>query len=69
MVPVAEVKPHEILIKVGAVSLNFCDQAIADGIYEPDLVIKRLIPVSDAASTMGARVIYHLEEAVSSFHS
>lgn len=71
-VPVPEVKPHEILIKVGAVSLNFRDKAIVDGIYEPDLVPKQLIPVSDAAGTIisigsevtrfkvGDRVISHL---------
>ncbi|WP_211211215.1 zinc-dependent alcohol dehydrogenase family protein [Spirosoma luteum] len=65
-------KPHEILIKVGAVSLNFRDKAIVDGIYEPDLVPKRLIPVSDAVGTIiqvgskvtrfkvGDRVISHL---------
>lgn len=44
----------ELLIKVGAVSLNFRDKAIVDGIYEPHLVPKPLIPVSDAAGTVVA---------------
>ena len=47
-------KPHEILIKVGAVSLNFRDKAIVDGIYTPDAIPKSLIPVSDAAGTVVA---------------
>lgn len=42
----------ELLVKVGAVSLNFRDKAIVDGIYEPHLVPKPLIPVSDAAGTV-----------------
>lgn len=46
--------PGELLIKVGAVSLNFRDKAIVDGFYEPDLVPKPLIPVSDAAGTIVA---------------
>jgi NADPH:quinone reductase-like Zn-dependent oxidoreductase len=44
----------ELLIKVGAVSLNFRDKAIVDGIYEPDMIPKPLIPVSDAAGTVVA---------------
>ncbi|VVP86856.1 Phthiocerol/phenolphthiocerol synthesis polyketide synthase type I PpsC [Pseudomonas fluorescens] len=47
-------KAGELLIKVGAVSLNFRDKAIVDGIYEPHLVPKPLIPVSDAAGTVVA---------------
>lgn len=42
----------ELLVKVGAVSLNFRDKAIVDGIYEPHLVPKPLIPVSDAAGVV-----------------
>jgi NADPH:quinone reductase-like Zn-dependent oxidoreductase len=42
------------LVKVGAVSLNFRDKAIVDGIYEPHSVPKPLIPVSDAAGTVVA---------------
>ena len=44
----------ELLVKVGAVSLNFRDKAIVDGIYEPHLVPKPLIPVSDAAGEVVA---------------
>jgi NADPH:quinone reductase-like Zn-dependent oxidoreductase len=36
------------------VSLNFRDKAIVDGIYEPHLVPKPLIPVSDAAGAVVA---------------
>lgn len=65
-------KPNEILIKVGAVSLNFRDKAIIDGIYEPHKVPNPLIPISDASGTIvsvgesvtkfkvGDRVISHL---------
>lgn len=44
----------ELLIKVGAVSLNYRDKAIVDGFYEPHLVPKLLIPVSDAVGTVVA---------------
>lgn len=47
-------QPGELLVKVGAVSLNFRDKAIIDGIYEPQRVPKPLIPVSDAAGTVVA---------------
>lgn len=47
-------KAGELLVKVGAVSLNFRDKAILDGIYEPHTVPKPLIPVSDAAGTVVA---------------
>lgn len=45
-------KEGELLVKVGAVSLNFRDKAIIDGVYEPHMVPKPLIPVSDAAGTV-----------------
>ena len=47
-------KVGELLVKIGAVSLNFRDKAIVDGIYEPHMVPKPLIPVSDAAGTVVA---------------
>ena len=47
-------KAGELLVKVGAVSLNFRDKAIVDGIYEPHRVPQPLIPVSDAAGTVVA---------------
>lgn len=43
---------NEVLIKVGAVSLNFRDKAIVDGIYEPEMVPNPLTPVSDASGTI-----------------
>lgn len=52
--PTSEPKAGELLVKVGAVSLNFRDKAIVDGIYEPHKVPKPLIPVSDAAGTVVA---------------
>ncbi|MGN6482666.1 zinc-dependent alcohol dehydrogenase family protein [Luteibacter sp.] len=52
--PTPTPKKGELLVKVGAVSLNFRDKAIVDGIYEPHLVPKPLIPVSDAAGTVVA---------------
>ena len=48
-VPTPEPGPRDILVEVGAVSLNFRDKAIADGIYEADRMPKGLIPVSDTA--------------------
>jgi NADPH:quinone reductase-like Zn-dependent oxidoreductase len=53
-VPTPAPRPGELLVKVGAVSLNFRDKAIVDGMYEPHLVPKDLIPVSDAAGTVVA---------------
>ena len=63
-VPTPTPKDDEVLIKVGAVSLNFRDKAIADGIYEPHLVPKPLIPVSDAVGTVIAvgKNVTHLKE-------
>lgn len=52
--PTPQPRAGELLVKVGAVSLNFRDKAIVDGIYEPHKVPKPLIPVSDAAGTVVA---------------
>lgn len=52
--PTPTAKAGELLVKVAAVSLNFRDKAIVDGIYEPHLVPKDLIPVSDAVGTVVA---------------
>lgn len=64
--------PKEILIKVKAVSLNYRDKAIVDGIYMPEIMKGKFIPVSDAAGEVvsvgsevtkfkkGDRVISHL---------
>ncbi|WP_347557065.1 NAD(P)-dependent alcohol dehydrogenase [Robbsia sp. KACC 23696] len=53
-VPTPTPRAGELLVKVGAVSLNFRDKAIVDGIYEPHLVPKPLIPVSDASGEVVA---------------
>lgn len=53
-VPAPTPGPGEMLVKVGAVSLNFRDKAIVEGFYEPHLVPKSLIPVSDAAGSVVA---------------
>lgn len=64
--------PKEILVKVKAVSLNFRDKAIADGIYLPEIMKMPMVPVSDTAGIVietgrevtrfrtGDRVISHL---------
>jgi NADPH:quinone reductase-like Zn-dependent oxidoreductase len=64
--------PKQILVKVKAVSLNFRDKAIADGIYLPEIMKMPMVPVSDAAGIVietgrevtrfktGDRVISHL---------
>lgn len=44
----------ELLVKVSAVSLNYRDKAIVDGIYEPHMVPRPLIPVSDAVGVVVA---------------
>lgn len=53
-VPTPIPQPGELLVKVKAVSLNFRDKAIVDGIYEPHAVPKPLIPVSDAVGVVTA---------------
>ncbi len=53
-VPTPVPQAGELLVKVGAVSLNYRDKAIVDGIYEPLKVPKPLIPVSDAAGVVVA---------------
>jgi NADPH:quinone reductase-like Zn-dependent oxidoreductase len=71
-VPTPEPGPRQLLVEVGAVSLNFRDKAVAEGLYEPDRMPKGLIPVSDAAGrivetgadvtrwSVGDRVVSHL---------
>ncbi|MEO6282912.1 MAG: NAD(P)-dependent alcohol dehydrogenase [Dyadobacter sp.] len=67
---IPELKPHEVLVKVGAVSLNYRDKAVIDG-YMGEILLP-LIPVSDAAGVVvqtgsdvtnlnpGDRIISHL---------
>ena len=63
--------PHELLVRVAAVSLNYRDKAIVDGNYPPHLIPRPLVLVSDAAGVVaeigpgvtrfavGARVTTH----------
>jgi NADPH:quinone reductase-like Zn-dependent oxidoreductase len=71
-VPIPAPGPRQVLVEVGAVSLNFRDKAIVAGLYEPDRMPKGLIPGSDAAGriaqagtdvtrwSVGDRVVSHL---------
>ena len=71
-VEVPPLKEDEVLIKVKAVSLNYRDKAIIDGIYLPELMTGNFTPVSDAVGeivsigekvtkfAIGQRVISHL---------
>ena len=51
-IPTPKVKANELLIQGLAVSLNYRDKAIVDGIYEPEMIPKPLIPVSDAVGVI-----------------
>lgn len=48
-VEIPTIKENQILIKVNAVSLNYRDTAIVDGVYTPELLNFPFIPVSDAS--------------------
>lgn len=64
--------PKQILMKVKAVSLNFRDKSIMDGVYLPELMDEPFVPVSDAVGevvsagsdvtrfNVGDRVVSHL---------
>lgn len=62
--PTPTPKAGEVLIRVAAVSLNFRDKAIVEGFYQPHLVPRPLIPVSDAVGTVVAvgPGVTHLKE-------
>ena len=45
---IPQIEPHQVLLRVQAVSLNFRDIAISTGIY-PFLVKDEVVPVSDAS--------------------
>ncbi|WP_104137780.1 NAD(P)-dependent alcohol dehydrogenase [Arthrobacter sp. ZGTC131] len=53
-VPTPTPGPHELLVKVSAVSLNYRDKALVDGIYAPEKMPKGLIPVADSAGIVAA---------------
>lgn len=62
--------PRQLLMRVKAVSLNFRDKSIMDGMYLPELMSKPFIPVSDAAGevvSVGADVTrFHVGDRVTS---
>ena len=70
--PIPRPGPKQLLVRVSAVSLNYRDKAIVDGVYLPHLITRPFIPVSDAAGVVvgvgqnverfkeGDRVISHL---------
>jgi NADPH:quinone reductase-like Zn-dependent oxidoreductase len=49
---IPEPGPKQLLVKVAAVSLNYRDKAIVDGVYLPHLMKMPIIPVSDLAGTV-----------------
>jgi NADPH:quinone reductase-like Zn-dependent oxidoreductase len=51
-VPTPTPGPGELLVKVSAVSLNYRDKALVDGIYAPEKMPKGLIPVADSAGVV-----------------
>ena len=53
-VPTPAPGPHELLVKVSAVSLNYRDKALVDGIYAPEKMPKGLIPGADSAGIVAA---------------
>jgi NADPH:quinone reductase-like Zn-dependent oxidoreductase len=53
-IPTPQPAAGELLIKVSAVSLNYRDKALVDGIYAPEKMPKGLIPVADSAGVVAA---------------
>ncbi len=51
--PRPEPGPHELLVRVRAVSLNYRDQLVIDGTFVPDLALP-FVPASDAAGEVVA---------------
>jgi NADPH:quinone reductase-like Zn-dependent oxidoreductase len=48
-VPIPKPGPSEILIRVSAVSLNYRDKLLVEGLYNPDLIF----PITQVADTVG----------------
>ncbi|UWZ81716.1 zinc-dependent alcohol dehydrogenase family protein [Occallatibacter riparius] len=48
-VPMREVGPHDVVVSVKAVSLNYRDKLLVDGLYNPDL----RFPITQVADTAG----------------
>lgn len=53
-IPTPEPAAGELLIKVSAVSLNYRDKALVDGIYAPEKMPKGLVPVADFAGVVAS---------------
>ncbi|QXQ11995.1 NAD(P)-dependent alcohol dehydrogenase [Paeniglutamicibacter sp. Y32M11] len=53
-IPTPQPAAGELLIKVSAVSLNYRDKALVDGIYMPEKIAKGLIPVADSSGVVAA---------------
>src|SRR5271170_2541142 len=47
--PTPKPGPFEVLVKVGAVSLNYRDRLLVDGVYNPDMKF----PLTQVADTAG----------------
>ncbi|SNB77778.1 NADPH:quinone reductase [Arboricoccus pini] len=52
--PIPSVGPRDVLVKVGAVSLNYRDKLIVEGQLLPDRPAMPFVPVSDMAGTIVA---------------
>lgn len=46
--------PHDLLVKVSAVSLNYRDKALVEGVYAPEKMPKGLIVGADSAGVVAA---------------
>ncbi|WP_432937415.1 zinc-dependent alcohol dehydrogenase family protein [Kribbella sp. CA-253562] len=51
-VPMPEPAAGEVLVKVSAVSLNYRDKALVDGVYAPEKMPKGLVPGADFAGVV-----------------
>jgi NADPH:quinone reductase-like Zn-dependent oxidoreductase len=51
--PVPAPGPHELLVRIGAVSLNYRDRLVIEGVFIPDLALP-FVPASDGAGEVVA---------------